>query len=125
MTDTSSTDIVVGFTPLKKGSIKDIFSPKRDNSQGRKAHDPMGLPTIVGQCVHVTYVQHVDENFSVERCTRDIISGGNHGWLCENHYAQEQQTDVVRPPSAPRNRDLEIAQSIIQTDARAIARMRG
>lgn len=101
------------FTPLRPGMIRDIFSPKRQGG----GYDPLGLPKDPRQCVHVEVSD--DDKVGVVRCIKDATTMfGRHGWLCERHGYFTPFRGTYRPV----DKDQEIVEGIIASEARAIRR---
>lgn len=105
------------FTVLHAGTIQDLFSPKRMKPAGRgKAliHDPLGLPVVKTQCVHVG-TEELSEGYTYVRCTANAVLG-RHGYLCSDHGG-----DYYAPRSREyRNKDAEIVAAILATEERAL-----
>lgn len=111
------------LTPLRAGTIKDLFSQKRSAppaAAGRKAkqsYDPLGLPSISSQCVHIE-TEELSEGYDFVRCVKDAVTNARHGFLCAEHGA-----DHFAPRRQEyRDKDAEIVAGIIAYEQRALAR---
>ena len=103
------------LTLLHPGTIKDLFSPKR-NAPARKVHDPLGLPSIETQCIHVSS-EELSEGYDFVRCVKDAdLSLGRHGWLCAEHGADH----FIQTRREYRDKDSEIVAGIIAYEQRAL-----
>lgn len=110
-------ELEVNFTPFRPGTIRDLFSPKRNAPTKAKVYDPLGLPSIKSQCVHVeTEVGNDDDGYYRHvRCVEDAVLG-RHGWLCAKH-----NTDVVvRREREYRDKDAEIVAGILAYEDRML-----
>lgn len=112
------------LTVFHLGTIRNLFSRGAVAPQ-RKLHDPLGLPEVPKQCIHVEehYDSQTDERFGV-RCLSNVpdFAVGRHGWLCGIHTDLQSQewSRAHTSDRAFRDRDTEIVESIIKTDARII-----
>lgn len=103
--------------PLHPGTIRDIFSRKRSAPARKQSADPLGLPQIETQCVHVE-AEELSEGVEFTRCTNDaVFVGERHGWLCLEH----QPTFLKPRGQGPRDKDAEIVAGIIAYERRALA----
>lgn len=104
------------LTLLHAGTIKDLFSQKR-NTPKKPSHDPLGLPSIKSQCVHVT--EESSEGYDFDdfvRCVNDAVIS-RHGWLCAEHGADQH----VSRRQEYRDKDAEIVAGILAYERRALA----
>ena len=108
------------LTPLRAGTIKDLFSQKRSAPKAKPGHDPLGLPSISSQCVHVA-TEELSEGsakFVFARCVKDADqSFGRHGWLCAEHGADHF---IQTRRQEHRDKDAEIVAGIIAYEHRAL-----
>ena len=104
------------FIPLAPGTIADLFSRKR-NPPSQKVYDPLGLPRISTQCAHVNVLDKPEGGYDYIGCTDDADLTGRHGWLCQKHA--NSLGLLVRRQTSYRNKDQEIVESILATEARA------
>ena len=104
------------FTPLRAGTIKDLFSQKRSMPVKRQVHDPLGLPVISSQCVHVE-TEELNEGYDFVRCVNDADFTGRHGWLCAEHGADS----FINTRREYRDKDAEIVAGIVAYERRALA----
>lgn len=104
------------FTPLRAGTIKDLFSPKRNVPAKKTGYNLIDLPQIETQCVHVD-VEELSEGLHFTRCTKDAaFIGERHGWLCLEH-----QPVFLKPRGqGARDKDSEIVAGIIAYERRAL-----
>ena len=101
--------------PMPAGSINSIFNrPKAQPA--KKAYDPLGLPEIKSQCVHLEF-EELSEGFDRVRCLDNAVKGRS-GFLCATH----QETLFYQPVRRVwRDYDQEVVESIIKTETKALA----
>lgn len=103
------------LTPLHPGTIKDLFSEKRNTPRDlpRERRHPLALPTVETQCVHVE--SYGEEDYDHVRCVSDADFTGRHGWLCLKH-----QPSVWRPRGfVPQDKNTAVVTGILATERRA------
>lgn len=106
------------FTPLHPGTIRDLFSPKRNTPAQKVKYDPLGLPEIETQCVHVSS-EELSEGYDFVRCVKDAdLSLGRHGWLCPEHGADH----FFQTRREHRNKDNDVVEAILAYEKRVLAR---
>ena len=104
------------LTPLRPGTIRDLFSPKRNAPKGKPTRDPLSLPTTPAQCVHIAWYERADgEGGDYIRCVNDAVEA-QHGWLCLNH-----QPVFLKPRGyVYRDKDAEVVAGIVAYEHRAL-----
>ena len=106
---------MIEFVPLRPGTIRDLFSGKR-NAPKKPGYDPLGLPSIPSQCIHVE-TEELGEGYETRRCIKDSDPNLRHGWLCSEHGA-----DFYAPTRREyRDKDAEVVAGILAYEKRALA----
>lgn len=111
--------MIADFTPLRKGTIADIFSERRNTTPKRV--NPLCPSLRDPQCIHYD-LEELSEGIEVTRCQNLADRTGSNGWLCEEHNSMIEVRKHRQP--VVRDREAEIVANIIAVDSRAIAAMR-
>lgn len=109
------------FTPLHPGTIRDLFSPKRNTPAQKAKYDPLGFPEIETQCVHISS-EELNEGYDFVRCVKDADLSLRHGWLCPEHGADHFfQTRREASAKQYRNKDNDVVEAILAYEKRALS----
>jgi len=119
-------DFHFNLTLFQSGTIRDLFSQRRVGGSAPRVEpsSPLALPGDPLQCVHVEALYLEVDGKSVSSYPR-CVSSAVGGWLCATHAAERiKPIRYSKPKGDP---DVEVVESILATEARAIAasRVRG